>query len=337
MSSFVRLGIVVGISLLAGCVGTVPLGEPGVREEDVLGRSAQLHVGTTTREQVHATLGEPLLADERASAEVFRITGKQRQMAVFFVPYPIPMPAPSAKQDGYTLVTYDDEGVLFAVDGALTTSAGFEPTAQLVLWAGDHEFVHGRSDRLLVRQERFLRDRAAGADAASCTLLVGCEQRCADAAVAGIAADDCGVCWTRLQLDDGPVQELPLVEFVLWPLGEAGSSARSAREATCVAAGGRVTFDHCALTRHQLVPLRLTPGPHSLRATSATLRGEVSSRFECEPGGLLFVTLAGAVTERYSLSRQVKERFKTGAATGSVSFGPGPSPALRGQPIVLNW
>lgn len=337
MSSLARLGILVVASLLAGCVSTVPLGEPGVREQDVLGRTAQLHVGTTTRAEVHAALGEPLLADERASAEVFRVTGKQRQMAVFFVPYPIPMPAPSAKQEGYTLVTYDDTGVLLAVDGALTTSAGFEPTAHLVLWAGDHEFVHGRTDRLLVRQERFLRDRAASADAASCTLLVGCEQRCADAAVAGIAADDCGVCWTRLQLDDGPVQELPLIEFVLWPLGEVDSSARSAREATCGEAGGRLLLDHCALTRRQLVPLRLTPGQHSLRATSATLRGEVAGRFDCEPGGLFFATLTGEVTERYSLSRQVKERFRTGAATGSVSFGPGPSPALQGQPIVLRW
>lgn len=333
MSSLARLGILVVASLLAGCVGTVPLGEPGVREQDVLGRTAQLHVGTTTRAEVHAALGEPLLADERASAEVFRVTGKQRQMAVFFVPYPIPMPAPSAKQEGYTLVTYDDTGVLLAVDGALTTSAGFEPTAHLVLWASDHEFVHGRADRLLVRQERFLRDRAASADAASCTLLVGCEQRCADVPPGGVG---CGVCWTRLQVDDGAVQDLPLIDWITWSVGAADEGSRSTREAACRDMGGNVLYENCSLWRRYLVPLRLAPGPHALRATSPTLRGEVSGRFDCEPGEFVFALLAGEVTETYSLSRQVKERFKTGAASGSIRFSREPPPQLQGQRVIVS-
>ncbi len=184
------------LALLAGCVTDVPLGEPDVREQEVLDQAAQLRVAVATRDQVHATLGAPLLADPGGRAEVFRVSGKQHRMAMFFVPYPVPMPLPGEKQEGYTLVAYDEAGALAAVDAGLATAAVFGRTRGLLLRAGDYEFVHAQADRLLVTQERYLRDDAGTTDATGCTVLVGCERTCDDTGVGSLADESCGICWT---------------------------------------------------------------------------------------------------------------------------------------------
>lgn len=317
MSIHARLTVLAGAAVLAACVATVPLGEPDIREEDVLAKATDLRSTATKRDHVRAALGVPLLADELSGAEVFRITGKQRQMALYFVPYPIPMPMPSEKQEGYTLVTYDDLGQVVGVDAGLAKSNEFGPTGNLVLRTGDYEFLHSKHDRLVVDPQRYLRDRVPRTDATACTLLVGCSQGCDDVPPGDAA---CGVCWTRLQVDDGAVQDLPLIDWIMWSVGPADEDSRSTRESACRDMGGKILYESCTLWRRYLVPLRLAPGRHALRATSPTLRGEVSGQFDCEPGEFVFAMLAGEVTESYSLSRQLKERFKTGAASGSISF-----------------
>jgi outer membrane protein assembly factor BamE (lipoprotein component of BamABCDE complex) len=325
------------LALLAGCVTDVPLGEPGVREQEVLDQAAQLRVAVATREQVRAALGAPLLADAGGRAEVFRVSGKQHQMALFFVPYPVPMPLPGEKQEGYTLVAYDEAGVLAAVDAGLATAAVFGRTRSLVLRAGDYQFVHSQADRLLVTAERYLRDETGTTDATDCTVLVGCEQTCDDTGVGGLADESCGVCWTYLQVDHGPVQQLPLLDWVMWPLGESDTETRAGRELTCGEVGGSVLQDHCSILQHQLVPLRLAPGVHTLRVTSRPLDGEAAGEFSCVAGEVVFATLTGQVTERYSLSAQLRKRLKVGAATGAIAFDREPPPALRGQRVVVTW
>ena len=65
LAPYRRLGmplLAATLALLAGCVTDVPLGEPGVREQEVLDRAAQLRVSLATRDQVRAALGTPLLA-----------------------------------------------------------------------------------------------------------------------------------------------------------------------------------------------------------------------------------------------------------------------------------
>ena len=235
------------LALLAGCVTDVPLGEPDVREQEVLDQAAQLRVAVATRDQVHATLGAPLLADPGGRAEVFRVSGKQHQMAMFFVPYPVPMPLPGEQQEGYTLVAYDEAGALAAVDAGLATAAVFGRTRSLVLLAGDYEFVHAQADRLLVTQERYLRDGAGTTDATGCTVLVGCERTCDDTGVGSLADESCGVCWTYLQVDDRPVQQLPLLDWIMWPMGESGTETRAVHETTCRDAGGSVMPDRLQL------------------------------------------------------------------------------------------
>lgn len=319
--------------MLTGCVTDVPLGEPGVREQEVLDQAAQLRVAVATRDQVRASLGAPLLADPGGRAEVFRVSGKQHQMALFFVPYPVPMPLPGEQQEGYTLVAYDPAGVLAAVDAGLATAAVFGRTRSLVLLAGDFEFVHAQADRLLVTQERYLRDEAGTTDPTDCTVLVGCERTCDDTGLGSLADASCSVCWTYLQVDDRPAQQLPLLDWVMWPLGESSTETRAVHETTCRDVGGSVMQDHCSLLQHQLVPLRLAPGLHTLRATSRPVDGEAAGEFSCVAGEIVFATLTGQVTERYSLSSQLWKRLKIGAATGAIAFDRDPPPALRGQRV----
>lgn len=333
MARCTYLGIFAGLALFAGCATEVPVGQPDVREQDVLDQAAQLRVTVATRDEAHAALGKPLLVDEHSGAEVFRVAGKQRQIAVFFVPYPIPMPFPSQKQEGYTLVTYDATGRVTGVDAGFTSSEAFGATRNLVLRANDYEFVHARPDVLLVTQERYLRDRAATTDATSCTLLVGCEQKCP----AGAAGDTaCGVCWTRLQADGGPAQDLPLIQWVGWWLGTAGDARRPSRETLCRDLGGELVYESCTLLRRLVVPLHFAPGQHSLRATVPTLDGEVSGEFSCTPGEFVFATLAGDVTERYSLAKGLATGLKNGAASGSVTFSREPPTALQDQRVIVS-
>jgi hypothetical protein len=328
-----HFALALGLALIVGCATEVPIGQPDVREQDVLDTAAQLRVTVATRDQARAVLGEPLLADERSGAEVFRVSGKQRQVALFFVPYPIPMPFPSQDQEGYTLVTYDESGVVTGVDAGFTTSETFGPTRHLVLRAGDYEFLHARSDLLLVTQERYLRDRAATTDATSCTLLVGCERKCPKEA---FGDSGCGVCWTRLQADGGPAQDLPLIQWVAWWLGTAGDEKQAARETFCRELGGELVFESCTLLRRVVVPLRFAPGSHRLRATIPMLDGEVSGEFSCTPGELVFATLAGDLTERYSLAKGLAAGLKNGAASGSVTFSREPPPALQDQRAIVS-
>ncbi len=120
-------------------------------------------------------------------------------------------------------------------------------------------------------------------------------------------------------------------------MGESGTETRAVHETTCRDGGGRVVQDDCSMLLRQLVPLRLTPGAHTLRVTSRPLDGEAAGEFSCAAGEIVFARLTGQVTERYSMSAQLWKRLKIGAATGSITFDRDPPPALRGQRVVVTW
>lgn len=332
-----RLGATLSIVLLAGCAGEVALDPPGLSETEILAQAESLRARASDRARVHAMLGEPRIAAADASAEVFQLSSRQRQALVVFTPYPVPLPAPSLVSDGYTLVTYDRTGAVSGVDAGFRRSDSGVLAAGLLLRAGDFEFLHGQSDALLVSRERYLGDLTAAAPDEGCTVLVGCEQECGPEPG---DASSCGVCWTRLQIDDGAVQELPLSQLALWRIdvdanGNAASAMAAAAAERCRELGGEASGSFCSLRRWPLVPLRLPPGRHTFVATSESLAGEARGMHECVAGTLQYAMLGGRLTESYSLARQLRAGLRTGAADGQVSFSTEVPAALAGRRVLV--
>ena len=325
------------LALLAGCATEIPLGEPDLAESDVLAQAETLRRSLTTRQQVHDALGAPALAAPDGSAEVFHVTARQQQLALVMM---FPLPGFSLRHEAYTLVAFDAGGAVTEVESAYRRNEFGDIRQGAVLRAGDYEFVHAQADLLLVVPERYLamqRAREAG-----CTVLVGCARQCSTEA--GEDPSQCGVCWTRLQVDAGPIQELPLLQTPVWRLEDDApldpAAGPSAAESRCQELGGRLSTGAgrmCVLARYGLAPMYLASGHHRIVATQKGLDGEARGEFECTDGEVVYAALDGEVTERYSLSKQLAEGLRTGAATGRITFSADALPGLQEQRVILNW
>jgi len=323
------------LAFLTGCAVGIPLGEPGLDGATVLAQAEELRAAPTTRQAVHAALGEPMLAAPKGSAEVFHASSRQQQLALVMM---FPMPGFSLRHEAWTLVAYDSGGAVTGAESAYRRQEFGDLGQGVMLRTGDYEFVHGQADLLLVGLDRYLADRPEGGS--RCTVLVGCVQ-------AGCTRDPydpwrCGVCWNRLQVDDEPLRELPFPQLLMWRLADASSSADDvqAGRAHCEDLGGQFSAGSgpmCSLWRYARAPLQLEPGRHRLVATAKSLDGEARGEFECQAGQVVHAALYGEVAERYSLSRQLGEGLRTGAATGRIEFTADPPPGLQGQPVVLGW
>lgn len=319
--------------LLAACAGEVPLGRPDLGAEEVQARAEGIRSRPTTRTAVHEVLGEPWIATDLRDAEVFRVSGKQHRLLLFFAPYPLPLPLPGERLEGYTLVNYSDDGMVAAVDARFTRSGTFGRTQGLVLRAGAYEFAHERHDTLAVALEDFRQELASVAPGPACTVIVGCERDTADAAPPSALEGD--VCFTRVEIDGAKAVELPLVQVMSWSLDGVPAEARPAAEQACRDVGGRTIGTLCFVDRRLLYPLLLDPGRHSLRFTNRELDGEAGGEFECARGAIVYATLRVQRTESYSMSRQLSARLKVGAATGSLTFGDAAPERILSQKAIL--
>ena len=322
---------------LAGCMVEVPLGDPGLEQPEVIAQAEALHAIPTTRQQVRAALGAPALASPDGSAEVFHVTAKQQQLALVMM---FPMPGFSLRHQAYTLVVYDLQGKVTGVDSAYRRQEFGDLEQGVVLRAGDYEFVHAQADLLLVNLGRYLATPRGGEG--GCTVLVGCASPgCTEP---GEDPSQCGVCWNRLQVDDGPVRETPLAQLPIWRVDHgapsAGDDGTPVGRDHCEKLGGQFSTGSgplCMLWRYALVPLQLAPGRHRLVAAAKSLDGEARGEFECRAGEVVHAALHGELAERYSLTRQLGAGLRTGAATGRITFSTDPPPALQGQPVILTW
>ena len=332
------------LALLAGCEVGIPIGDPAFSEPEVATRAESLRSPLTTRQQVQAALGAPASSAPDGSADVFHVTDVQRQLTLIGVfPAIIPVPGLSIRHTAYTLVAYDASGNVTAVDAAYRrTDSATELQGGVVLRADDYEFVHGQTDLLLIAPDRYFTTLAT--DGSYCTVLAGCGHPSCSAFLPGEPAPDCGVCWTRLQVDDGPVQEVPLLQVVSWRFEDDASPDTAGGTPTaasrCEELGGRAfngSVQLCILSRYSMMPLRLSPGRHRLVATSKPLDGEARGEFECAAGEVVYAALDGEVTQRYSFSKQLGAGLRVGSATGSITFSPESPPGLEGQRVILNW
>ena len=332
------IALLAWLALPSGCATEIPLGEPDFGQPEVLAQAEALRAPLTTRQQVHAALGTPALSAPDGSVDVFHVTARQQQLALVMM---LPLPGFSLRHEAHTMVAYDAQGVVTGVDSAYRRKEYGELEKGVVLRAGDHEFVHAQADLLLVTRERYLATRATGET--GCTVLLGCGRPC-PVAVPGEPAQDCGVCWSRLQVDDGPSRDLPLLQMLIWHLESNAAPDSATGESTaashCEELGGRVFTGPgppCILSRYAMVPLQLAPGRHRLVATSKSLDGEALGEFECAAGEVVYAALDGEVTQRYSFSKQLGAGLRVGSATGSITFSPESPPGLEGQRVILNW
>lgn len=283
-----RSVFVVVVLLLAGCAVTTPVGQPSVDVEAAQVRAAEIDSQPTTRDGVHALLGQPWLSSEAFDVEVYRLQGKQHNLMVIFAPYPVPLPAFSDKLEAYTLVTYGADGqVKEKAFGFVSASFGSPPT--LILRTGDVEFVHGFGDTISVPMERYLKVSAARTTGPSCTVLLGCDEaRLAAAGERGFCA-----CNTLLRVDDGERQSLSLMSPAIIPY------EREMPAAECEASGGRFLplgatgGGSCLYRPNALYPLALAAGQHVLHFAMGRFDEASQLDVACDANGLARVTLGG--------------------------------------------
>jgi len=119
----------------------------------------------------------------------------------------------------------------------------------------------------------------------------------------------CGVCWTRPKWMTRRNANYPCCSSrcMRWRR-QGGGGRRTARGRSCGSLPGdrrharrRHLRDRAPLI-HPAQPVR---GRHPLRFTARQLDGEVKGEAACQPGELVYATLAGEVIDSYSLGRQL--------------------------------
>ena len=301
---------------LTGCATDVQVGKPTIDAELVAARAAGIVPGKSARADVHALLGEPWLANEPLGIEVYRLEGKQRNMAVVFAPYPVPLPSFSDKLQVYTLVSYDTEGSVSARASEYVQAAiPDQPT--LVVHAGDLEFVHEKPDTLSVSLDHYLRALARHATAPACTLLVGCDGTRRE------ESDDLEICFSAagLHVDEGRRQGLLLARDVM-PLRPPDSPE------ACRESGGRYGVfwgqppEKCLYRLRPLRALALAPGRHTLRFSSGLFDRGLTAELDCEAGQVTVAELGGEFLRCIKPGQSAGRDRDRPEAAGSVALRP---------------
>jgi hypothetical protein len=323
MNRWPALPLAIATAVLAGC-GEMPVGEPTIDVEAAQARAARIDVWSTTRDEVHALMGEPWLADDAFGVEVYRLQGKQRQLLIILG---VPMPNFSEALAAYSLVTYGADGVVSALDSDYARSGGTPGPPTLVLRAGEFEFVHGFRDTLSVSLERYLEVRPAAAGGDACTVLVGGERS---------RRPDTGPAWfcvsySKLSVDGAQERDLRLMEPSVIPYDRGSSRSDCERLGGSYIPAGGPDRGACVLTTRARYPLTLPAGTHVLHFDAGS-DADVTSTLDCKAGQVSFATLYGKFVRCSGIEGGTAQVSKgTGA---SVSFTERP-PAAEDEPGVV--
>jgi hypothetical protein len=267
------------LSACAGCSFGVPLNQPTVVPQQAE-RSATIHLGESTREDVRAALGEPWLQSEFWRFEVYRADDKRTELGFMVaIVVPVPVGVFSEKRHGYVLVTYDTAGRASQVSSgvfgeglsASETDTWMVVRADEITLAIDR--VRTKPRTTLLADASRLPDYLAGRrHAADCTLVTACDQ-------------DEG-CPDRIAVDDGE------------PFDPSPITVLCAPEAPCPKgtplAYGKIdgrSFFHVAVLHAMGVP----PGSHRLRIASSMVHGGGESSLTCAGGEVLYGIVHGRI------------------------------------------
>lgn len=305
--------LVLTLALLGGCVQHVSPEHPEALLPD---RSAQIEPGLTRRSQVHERLGPPLLASDYWGFELFRADTEQAATMLVIAPWPVPFAHIKDRLLRYSLVAYDDEARVVAVDSGLVR----RPTDWRSMSPIETDFpaLHLRSGDLLFfvvpdgeRRENLLAapalrdawlERAHGAT--DCILVLGCgAQGCPD----------------RLALDSQPAQRLPLrLSDAYWYReGEQQAWLRG-----MLPAAGEVAPSWL----DTLVALRLPPGEHRLQFSARHLDGRQFHGLSCRAGEVSYLQIDATAEQGFWHQELVDWRFESSRTMPA---------AFRRRPLVL--
>ena len=163
-------------AVIAGC-GTfsIPLNKPTL-VTDQAERSVTIRRGESTRADVRAALGEPLLESSFWRVELYRVEDEKLKLKLHFIGVPLPVPMPSSeKYHGYVLVTYDTAGRVSQLSSG-SHSEGWmanDTDKRIFLRADELAIIEGPV--LLADSNRLLAYLAERSHATSCTLVVAAE------------------------------------------------------------------------------------------------------------------------------------------------------------------
>ena len=139
-------------------------------------RSVTIRRGESTRADVRAALGEPLLESSFWRVELYRVEDNSLKLAFFVAIIPLPVPMPSSeKKHGYVLVTYDTAGRVSQLSSG-SHSEGWMADGidkQIFLRADELAIIEGPV--LLADSNRLLAYLAERSHATSCTLVMAAE------------------------------------------------------------------------------------------------------------------------------------------------------------------
>jgi hypothetical protein len=288
-------------TVIAACGSkTITLVEPTLVTQQASG-SARIRLGESTRADVRAALGEPLLESNFWRVELYRADGRHAEVDLFvLILIPILVGVSDHKIHRYVLVTYDTAGRVSQVSFGDHSEGIFDtlPERCVTIRADELTFAIDL-DRpqwgptLLAESNRLSEYLAERSHSTSCTLVVACAQ-------------DTG-CPDEITIDDGE------------PFDPSPTTALSPRSAPCPK-GSRESSDRFPRELVCTVPvlhaITVPPGQHRLRITSSVHDGSGEVSFECTAGNVLY----GIVRSRVeSVNSWSKARLQATAAMSIVS------------------
>jgi len=258
-------------AVIAGCSIDIDLKKPDLVTNQAE-RSVTIGLGESTREDVRAALGEPLLESNFWRVELYRADDKHVEAGVGFVIIPVLPFVTSLDVHGYVLVTYDTAGRVSQLSSGNHSEGFFATFAERCLTIRADELTFAidliriqRGPALLADSNRLSEYLAGRSHATSCTLVVACAQ-------------DAG-CPDEIAINDGEPFDPSPTTVLCAPGTPCPKGSRM----------GSLVFDgKSVFTVPVLHAITVPPGQHRLLITSSVLDGRGEASFECAAGQVLY-------------------------------------------------
>jgi hypothetical protein len=222
-------------------------------------------------------MGEPIISSRYWKIDVFRVTEKQYEGIVLFLPFPIPM-LQSDVVHRYTIVSYDQADLVDEVKSGLYREKSFNHThhssyLNLELQIGKYQLrIDGKDDQVIILADPELLNTCISLlkNEDKCLVIVGCK-------FAGVMEEP-DICRTDFSFDGGAMFYLPARPH--------GATSLTRMEMTKNV--GRYIQFQTPIEIYQL-----PSGEHRLNVSTSYsyFEGESSAAFNCQKNELLSIVI----------------------------------------------